>query len=67
MSRRKSIPAYRRHKATGQAVVTLPDRLGARRDVYLNTHGSPESRREHVRVLTEWEVAGHRLPPKSAE
>jgi integrase len=66
MSRRKSVPAYRLHKATGQAVVTLPDGLGGRRDVYLGTYGTQESRKEYVRVLTEWETNGRRPPPSAA-
>ena len=31
MARRKHIPAYRLHKASGRAVVTLPDALSAAR------------------------------------
>lgn len=34
---RKSVPSYRRHKASGQAIVTLPDGHGRRRDVLLGT------------------------------
>jgi hypothetical protein len=35
------IPSYRRHKASGQAVVTL-----AGRDIYLGAYGSAASKRE---------------------
>jgi integrase len=62
MSRHNHVPAYRLHKQSGQAVVTLPDGLGRRRDILLGQHGSPESRREYARVLSEWETAGRRLP-----
>jgi hypothetical protein len=40
MSRQPHVPSYRRHKATGQAIVTLPDGLGNRRDVLLGRHGT---------------------------
>ncbi len=33
MPRRNTIPTYRLHKQSGQAVVTLPDGIGHRRDV----------------------------------
>src|SRR6516162_9450868 len=62
MSRRNRVPAYRLHKQSGQAVVTLPDGLGRRRDVLLGKYGSPESRKEYARVLAEWESNGRRLP-----
>ena len=62
MPRVPTIPAYRLHKQSGQAVVTLPDGLGRRRDVLLGKYGSPESRKEYARVLAEWEADGRRLP-----
>jgi integrase len=61
MSRRSCVPSYRLHKQSGQAVVTLTDGLGGRRDVLLGQHGTPESRAEYVRVLAEWEAAGRTL------
>jgi len=67
MSRRIKVPSYRLHKQSGQAVVTLTDGMGTRRDVLLGRYGTPESRAEYARVLTEWEASGHRLPAKSAE
>jgi hypothetical protein len=67
MSRRTHVPTYRIHKQSGQAVVTLPDGLGGRRDVLLGKHGSPDSRAEYARVLAEWEAGGRRLPPRGAE
>jgi hypothetical protein len=62
MSRRNRIPSYRLHKRSGQAVVTLPDGLGGRRDVLLGAYDTPESRAEYLRVLAEWEAAGRGLP-----
>jgi integrase len=62
MPRRNHIPAYRLHKQSGQAVVTLPDGFGRRRDVLLGKYGSPESRKEYARVLAEWESNGRRPP-----
>jgi hypothetical protein len=49
MSRRPSVPSYRLHRQSGQAVVTLPDGLGGRRDVLPGRHGTPESRAEDAR------------------
>ncbi len=61
MSRPRGIPSYRRHKQSGQAVVTLTDPSGRRRDVYLGPCGTAASRQEYARVLAEWEAAGQRL------
>jgi integrase len=66
MPRRNHVPVYRLHKQSGQAIVTLPDGLGNRRDVLLGKYGSAESRKEYVRVLTEWEAKGRKLPPPVA-
>ena len=60
MSSKPRIPSYRRHKQSGQAVVTLPDGFGRRRDVLLGKYGSPESRQEYLRVLAQWEANGRR-------
>jgi integrase len=62
MSRSTSVPRYRLHKHSGRAVVTLPDGLGNRRDVWLGKYGSSESRAEYARVIAEWEANGRRLP-----
>jgi integrase len=62
MSRPRGVPAYRRHKQSGQAVVTLTDPSGQRRDVLLGKHGTAASRQEYARVLAEWEAAGRCLP-----
>jgi integrase len=69
MSRRSHVPTYRLHKQSGQAIVTLTDSFGNRRDVLLGKHDTPESRQEYGRVIAEWEAAGRRLPctPASAQ
>lgn len=54
-------PSYRKHKASGQAVVTLSGR-----DVYLGEYGSDASRREYDRVLAEWLAAGRPAPAPRA-
>ena len=46
-------PKYRKHKATGQAVVTV-----AGHDHYLGPHGTKTSRSEYDRVVGEWIAAG---------
>lgn len=43
------IPSYRLHKASGQALVTLNYR-----DYYLGPHGSPESKQEYDRLISEF-------------
>ena len=43
------VPSYRRHKVTGQAVVTL-----AGKDHYLGSYGTPESRENYQRLVSEW-------------
>jgi integrase len=50
-------PSYRLHKPTGQAVVTLSGR-----DHYLGRYGSPESRAEYDRLVSEWLANGRRSP-----
>jgi integrase len=66
MSRPRGIPSYRRHKTSGQAVVTLADPNGQRRDVYLGAYGTAQSRKEYARIISEWEVAGRCLPAHAA-
>jgi integrase len=66
MPRRNHIPAYRLHKQSGQAVVTLPDGFGRRRDILLGKYGTTESRKEYARVLAEWETNGRHLPQPAA-
>jgi hypothetical protein len=49
------IPKYRRHRASGQAIVTLNGR-----DHYLGPHGSETSKAEYDRLVTEWLAHGRR-------
>jgi len=46
--RKARIPAYRLHKHSGQAVVTIRGR-----DNYLGQYGSESSRREYDRLIAE--------------
>jgi integrase len=67
MSRQPHVPSYRKHKQSGQAIVTLTDVAGNRRDVLLGKHGTSESRTEYARVIAEWEAAGRRLSTAAAK
>src|SRR5258706_10832086 len=59
MPRPRVIPRYRKKGNT--AVVTLPCSLpGSRRQVWLGTWQSPESKREYPRITAEWQAAGER-------
>src|SRR5208337_2656039 len=58
---RSTVPSYRKHKQSGQAIVTLTDGLGNRRDVLLGKYGTRESRTEYARVIAEWETSGRTL------
>jgi integrase len=66
-------PSYRLHKQSGQAIVTLADGMGGRRDVLLGKHGTPEespdSWAKYYRVLTEWKTNGRalKLPQEGAD
>src|SRR3954470_3884063 len=53
MPRSASVPSYRHHKPSGQAVVTIRTATGERRDVYLGVYNSPESRAEYGRLIAE--------------
>jgi integrase len=62
------IPAYRLHKQSGQAIVTLSDAVtGRRRDVLLGTHGTKTSKSEYQRVILDWEANERRLPVEAAD
>jgi integrase len=70
MHRSSRIPSYRLHKQSGQAIVTLTDPSGARHDVLLGPHDTPQSRAEYARVIGEWELNGRQLaaaPDKFAD
>ena len=51
------VSKYRRHKPSGQAVVTLSGR-----DIYLGRWGSKASRIEYGRLIGEWLASGRCLP-----
>ncbi len=53
-----SVPKYRHHKRSGQAVVTLRGR-----DVYLGPYNSKGSKLEYDRVIAEWLAAGRPTTP----
>ncbi len=53
----KSVPKYAKHKASGQAIVTLDGK-----DFYLGPYGTRVSRREYDRLVGEWQQNGRRLP-----
>ena len=52
----KLLPKYRRHRASGQAVVTLNGQ-----DFYLGTHGTKASRKEYDRLVGECQANGRTL------
>ena len=49
----QQVPKYRKHKASGQAVVTLSGR-----QFYLGPYGTRASHREYDRLVTEWLANG---------
>ncbi len=53
----KSLPTYRLHKTSGQAIVTLSGRR-----LYLGKHNTSTSRAEYDRLVSEWLAAGRQLP-----
>jgi integrase len=52
----KSLPTYRKHKVSGQAVVTINGK-----DIYLGLHGTKASRIEYDRLIGEYLAGGRRL------
>jgi hypothetical protein len=65
---RKSVPSYRLHRQSGQAIVTLSDgKTGQRRDYLLGRYDSPESRVEYARLLMEQQSIDGRLPVKTGD
>ncbi|MBI3838139.1 MAG: hypothetical protein HY288_09435 [Planctomycetia bacterium] len=52
----EKLPKYRRHRASGQAVVTL-----AGRDHYLGPHGTKASKLEYDRLIAQWLANGRTL------
>ena len=54
----KRIPAYQKHRASGQAVVSLNGR-----DFYLGPHGTRASKLEYDRLIGEWLQQGRQIQP----
>ena len=52
------LPKYRRHKATGQAIVTL----SGHDYYYLGPYGTKASKIEYDRLVAEWLAQGRQLP-----
>ena len=55
----KSVPKYRKHRASGQAIVTL-----CGKDHYLGPHGSKTSIAEYDRLIAEYLANGRSLAPE---
>src|SRR3984957_5191606 len=51
-----TVPSYRRHKQSGQAIVTLNGR-----DILLGPHGTAASRGEYRRQIAQWITGGRQL------
>lgn len=65
MTRRPSaqLPSLRLHRPTGQAVVTLANPRGKRRDYYLGRFGSEAATEAYHRLVARWLDAQRELPP----
>ena len=50
-------PKYRKHRASGQAIVTLNGK-----DYFLGPYGTAASEREYDRLIAEWLANGRRAP-----
>jgi hypothetical protein len=57
----KQIPSYRKHRGSGQAVVSLNGR-----DFYLGPHGTKASKLEYDRLIGEWLQQGRQIQPGAA-
>ena len=53
----EATPKYRRHKASGQAIVTIQGH-----DCYLGPWNTKASKLEYDRIISEWLAAGRQLP-----
>jgi integrase len=58
----QSVPKYRKHKATGQAVCTISGK-----DYYLGPHGTKASKIEYDRLIGEWLAGGRPTNLAAAE
>jgi integrase len=63
---RTPFPSYRKH-SSGNAIVTLTDPSGQRRDVLLGTYGTPESRSLYDETVSRWVANGRRLDDIASE
>ena len=64
-AKKKIFPSMRRHKATGQAVVTLTDaNTGQRVDRYCGLYGTTEAAKRYAEIVEQWEQQGRTLPGK---
>lgn len=57
MPRAISVPTYRKHKFSGQAIVTFRLPSGKRKDYLLGPYNSPESKVEYARLLKEFQAS----------
>ena len=53
----KALPKYRKHRVSGQAIVTLSGK-----DFYLGPHGTKASKSEYDRLIGEWLANGRQAP-----
>jgi len=56
------VPSYRRHKPSGQAVVT-----SSGRDFYLGKWNTRANRAEYGRLICEWLAGGRSLSSKASD
>ena len=60
---RLEIPAYRKHRSTGRAVVSVYRADGSRKEILLpGKYGSEESKQEYARILSQLSVGNGNLP-----
>lgn len=57
-----SVPKYRKHRASGKAIVTLDGK-----DFYLGPHGTKASKLEYDRLAGEWQQNGRKLAKAASE
>ena len=61
VSRPTTVPSYRLHKPTNQAIVVIRGKT-----FYLGRYGSVESRSEYNRIVAEWLAIGGQTPPAAS-
>jgi integrase len=65
MPQQSLLPSYRKHKQSGNAIVTFRLPGGRRKDYVLGCYGSNESKAEYARLLGEFEAGHGTLPGPS--